>query len=361
MRPDALGSVRQWTDAAGTVVGSQAYTPFGIPTDRQGVLPAPFGFAGEWTDAATGLQYLRARWYDPATGRFTQVDPFPGLLSLPTTQHPYAYALNNPLRYTDPSGRIPPQLALSLIAAGVAGILDFAYQVSNNMQRGMNFWQATCYRNINWSHILQTSLTVGFTTFSFLITAPTLLFMGGQALSGVGMLLGWSGLFTAGLKVAVVGELLFYYLWTNRPLEITSGGRMTWTVDRALRQLSKRTGESFTLCGGYGETEQGIYGRMAAEGITERGQPVPAIPVPAWRNTGAPKGRDVDLWQPVSPEVERGIRDIFGFYGELDYYNAHHHWKGVMPPASRTYYPDGSVWQIPSYWGLPSPRWPMRE
>ena len=41
---------------------------------------------------------FRARWYDPTTGRCTQVDPFPGLLSLPGTQQPYAYALNNPLR-----------------------------------------------------------------------------------------------------------------------------------------------------------------------------------------------------------------------------------------------------------------------
>jgi RHS repeat-associated protein len=91
------------TDAAGTVVGSQAYTPFGVPTDRLGTFPSPLGYTGEM-NGAFGLQYLRARWYDPATGRFTQVDPFPGLLHMPGTQHPYAYALNNPLRYTDPSG-----------------------------------------------------------------------------------------------------------------------------------------------------------------------------------------------------------------------------------------------------------------
>ena len=91
------------------------------------MLLAPFGFAGEWTDAATGLQYLRARWYDPATGRFTQVDPFPGLLSLPGTQHPYAYALNNPLRYTDPSG----ECINILIGAGVgAAVGAGAYALS---------------------------------------------------------------------------------------------------------------------------------------------------------------------------------------------------------------------------------------
>jgi RHS repeat-associated protein len=92
------------------------------------VFPAPFGFAGEacpergegWTDALIGLQYLRARWYDPATGRFTQVDPFPGLLSLPGTQHPYAYALNNPLRYTDPSGEVVIETVVGAAVAGAA-------------------------------------------------------------------------------------------------------------------------------------------------------------------------------------------------------------------------------------------------
>jgi outer membrane protein assembly factor BamB len=51
------------------------------------------------------LLYLRARWYDPATGRFLTRDPFPGLASLPQTQHAYVYVGNNPVNLTDPSGR----------------------------------------------------------------------------------------------------------------------------------------------------------------------------------------------------------------------------------------------------------------
>lgn len=51
-----------------------------------------------------GYQYLRARYYDPATGRFISKDPFAGLLGSPKTQSPYSYVLNNPINHVDPSG-----------------------------------------------------------------------------------------------------------------------------------------------------------------------------------------------------------------------------------------------------------------
>jgi RHS repeat-associated protein len=48
----------------------------------------------------TGLVYLRARWYDPATDRFITRDPFRGLAGYPQTQHRHAYAHNNPINLT---------------------------------------------------------------------------------------------------------------------------------------------------------------------------------------------------------------------------------------------------------------------
>lgn len=50
-------------------------------------------------DPETGLQYLRARYYDPGTGQFLTRDPAEAL-----TREPYAYAGDNPLSFTDPSG-----------------------------------------------------------------------------------------------------------------------------------------------------------------------------------------------------------------------------------------------------------------
>jgi RHS repeat-associated protein len=114
---------------------SLGLSPFGVPLPRPTPPSSPFGYTGEWTDALIGLQYLRARWHNPTTGRFTQVDPFPGLLSLPGTQHPYAYGLNNPVRYTDPSGEFVGTLLLAT-AAYVGGYLAYDY-LDNHIQNNI--------------------------------------------------------------------------------------------------------------------------------------------------------------------------------------------------------------------------------
>jgi RHS repeat-associated protein len=58
----------------------------------------PFTFTGEQTDASTGLEYLRARYYDADTGRFLSPDPL---------GDGYDYAYDNPVMFTDPSGLSP--------------------------------------------------------------------------------------------------------------------------------------------------------------------------------------------------------------------------------------------------------------
>ncbi|MEJ5312589.1 MAG: RHS repeat-associated core domain-containing protein, partial [Anaerolineae bacterium] len=99
--PDALGSVRQETDAAGAVSAVREWSPYG---EEIGGAQAGLGFTGEWFDTSAGLQYLRARWYQPTTGQFTQRDIWRGNTRQPLTMNPYLYALANPVRYSDPSG-----------------------------------------------------------------------------------------------------------------------------------------------------------------------------------------------------------------------------------------------------------------
>ena len=114
---DAVGSVRQLADASGSVTLSQSFDPFGSLRSQSGASASSYGFAGEWTDA-TGLQHLRARYYSPQQGKFLTSDPFPGFMGMPQTQNRYAYALNNPILYTDPSGEF---VFLPLMIAAVAG------------------------------------------------------------------------------------------------------------------------------------------------------------------------------------------------------------------------------------------------
>jgi len=99
--PDALGSVRQETDAAGAVTAAREWTPYG---EEVGAAQAGLGFTGEWFDAAVGLTYLRARWYDEQIGLFSSVDPLPGPATESLSLNSYLYVLANPINMIDPSG-----------------------------------------------------------------------------------------------------------------------------------------------------------------------------------------------------------------------------------------------------------------
>jgi RHS repeat-associated protein len=62
-------------------------------------------YRGEQYDPDLGLYYLRARYYDPLTGRFLSRDPNAGYIDLPKTLHKYLYAGGDPVNGFDPTGR----------------------------------------------------------------------------------------------------------------------------------------------------------------------------------------------------------------------------------------------------------------
>jgi RHS repeat-associated protein len=130
--PDALGSARQLTDAAGALALTQSFDPYGGLLASQGSAATPYGFTSEWGDG--GLIYLRARYYLPQAGIFTARDPFPGVATLPVTLQPYLYAAGNPLRYTDPSGQFIflPLLAVAAVGGLVGGVGYYALQMYFN-------------------------------------------------------------------------------------------------------------------------------------------------------------------------------------------------------------------------------------
>jgi len=71
------------------------------PTSAAG---GDFGFHAAWRDDATGLYHMRARSYDPLTGRFLTPDPAEPNPQAPETYEPYSFANNNPHLYSDPTG-----------------------------------------------------------------------------------------------------------------------------------------------------------------------------------------------------------------------------------------------------------------
>lgn len=101
---DGLDSTRALTDTVGLVTDRYVYDAYGVLLEHQGTFGNFFQFAGEQRDATTGLDYLRARYYDSSLGRFVSADPFAGFMSDPMSLHNYQYAHANPTRYTDPTG-----------------------------------------------------------------------------------------------------------------------------------------------------------------------------------------------------------------------------------------------------------------
>jgi len=68
----------------------------------------PYRYTGQRWESVLGLYDYHARWYDPALGRFAQPDPLVPEPGNPQSLNRYAYTLNNPVRYNDPSGHAVP-------------------------------------------------------------------------------------------------------------------------------------------------------------------------------------------------------------------------------------------------------------
>jgi RHS repeat-associated protein len=81
------------------------YRAFGATRFTPGTTPTSYRCTGQWEEAAPGLYFYNARWYDPALGRFAQPDSLiPEQSQGAQAWDRYAYVNNNPLKYTDPSG-----------------------------------------------------------------------------------------------------------------------------------------------------------------------------------------------------------------------------------------------------------------
>jgi RHS repeat-associated protein len=219
-------------------------------------------------DASTGLVFLRARYYEPATGRFLSRDPFPGYAAIPALQHPYVYALNNPLRYTDPNGEI----VLSAIVAGAA-IGGAIGGIGGAIIGGASYVLTT--DDFSWKEPGKSTLKGGVTGLAAGAVAGSLgaaapvasTFLGsvvqsagiGAVASGVGQGLdyvlttddfSWGGLGSSvglGMRNGIVGGAL--------------GGAVGWGTNGLLSQLASRFGGVGAL------SDQAAWGMALANGL----------------------------------------------------------------------------------------------
>ncbi len=104
------------SDSSGVVTDTWEYDAFGTVIGRTGATPNSLTYSGEWFDSNQGLQYLRARWYDPKGGRFTSMD------SVETADGPYSYTGNRPTFAVDPSGHFAALIEAVAVTA-IIGVL----------------------------------------------------------------------------------------------------------------------------------------------------------------------------------------------------------------------------------------------
>jgi RHS repeat-associated protein len=106
---DYLGTPMVMTNDQANVAWTARYYPFGEVFYEWATATNNIRFPGQWQDDETDLYYNWHRYYDPATGRYLQLDP----IGLAGGINPYAYVGNNPISNIDPFG-LPgaPQLAV---------------------------------------------------------------------------------------------------------------------------------------------------------------------------------------------------------------------------------------------------------
>jgi RHS repeat-associated protein len=139
---DGHSGVRILTDKLGNLTDTSSYDTYGNVTNP---LSAEFGYRGESFEDLTRLQYLRARYYEPSTGRFLGVDPFEGAVNSPVSRHRYLYGNANPVSYSDPSGKISV-----LEVSAVLSLLTISLTFSSIQLGLISLQYLDGLENLNW-------------------------------------------------------------------------------------------------------------------------------------------------------------------------------------------------------------------
>lgn len=208
-------------DSSGSRSESFRFTAFGVL--EQG-LASPLNsvlFGGHRLDPETGLIYMRARYFDPAVGRFITLDPAFGSRILPISQHEYQYGHNDPVNNLDPTGKFA--VPVLVVGIGIIGlVLSIGQQLPNLVNRSFD---------VNWDGYianLQIELSVGVgaginASLTFMESSPS----GGFKGRGIHFLFG------LGLTLSVPGPQVSGTLGTLNlkvPKVLGSGITTSWAA-----------------------------------------------------------------------------------------------------------------------------------
>ncbi|MFA6486189.1 MAG: CARDB domain-containing protein [Candidatus Magasanikbacteria bacterium] len=130
---DVLGSTVLVTNSTGQTVAEYEYEPFGATMGYAGTYDTNYLFTGQEFDPESELYYYNARYYNPTLGRFISRDKSSGRFGDSLTRNGYIYVMNNPLKYTDPTGNEEQEANFYDWVNYILGI-DTAYASSDESQ-----------------------------------------------------------------------------------------------------------------------------------------------------------------------------------------------------------------------------------
>jgi RHS repeat-associated protein len=131
---DLSGNPVAASNSTGQIIWRESYRPYGERLKNEAASQTNSQwYTGHRQDADTGLVYMGARHYDPLIGRFLSIDPSGFSESNPHSFNRYAYANNNPLKFTDPDGRFAQAIAVGG-AILVGGAIVYATTTSEQRQ-----------------------------------------------------------------------------------------------------------------------------------------------------------------------------------------------------------------------------------
>ncbi|WNY27818.1 hypothetical protein MsAm2_16320 [Methanolapillus ohkumae] len=296
-------------DEEGELVERTLYYPFG--SYREGGEAEKYTFTGKEFDSEIGLYYYGARYYNPETFVFTQADSIIPDVYNPQALNRYSYCLNNPLKYTDPSGNSPILLPMLFIQGASIECMNqyFRYGEVNN-------WKAVAQYGAFYT--VKTSVTVG-----------SIAAVGGATLAaptGVGAIL------TGAIVGTVVAPFSYLTIGTAESLiygkdpheTITGNGLLNAiTIEAVSGAVGGAVGEGIgvPVAKAYG-TEAGLIAGNAASAATSIGASNSlggvSVSQSLNKNFGEPAHNTLNNlsnslksgWEPVKQSVNNGIDSL---------------------------------------------------